>query len=133
MKRWNYYCPMPNAGQEEKYPIKDNENPGYPVYVKTEDEAKRIVNQLNDYETRVNQLTDELNNLKETKYLKSDKQVSFEVINSVIERHIQEIRRTINKLGCNKYNDIDTYYSYKYDIQLLENVRKEILNFSISQ
>ena len=127
MKRWNYYYPMPCAGQEEKYPVTDNENPGYPVYVKTESEAERIVNQLNDYEAKVNQLTDELNNLNETKYPKSDKLVSFEVVNSVIERHIEEVRRTINMLGCNKYNDIETYYSYMDDIQLLDTVRKEIL------
>ena len=127
MKRWNYYCPMPCAGQEEKYPVTDNENPGYSVYVKTESEAERIVNQLNTYEDKVNQLTDELHKLKETSYPKSDKLISFEIINSVIERHIEEIRRTINKLGCNKYNDIETYYSYMHDIQLLNTVRKEIL------
>lgn len=127
MKRWNYYHSLPFPGQEG-YPVTDNENPGMSVYVKTEEEAKYIVNQLNDYEDNVNHLTDELNNLKETKYLKSDKMVSFEVINIVIERHIEEIRRTLNGLGCNKYDDIDTYYSYMHDIQLLDNVRKEILS-----
>jgi len=127
MKRFNYYYPLPCPGGEDHYHVGDNENPGYNIYVRTRDEAERLTSQLNEYEDRVNSLVDELNTLKKTKYLKSEKMIAFETVNLIIEHYIEDMRRTINALGCNEYNDIETYSMYMNRIRLLDTIRQEIL------
>ena len=126
MMRFNYYRPVPHGG-EEYYPVTDNENPSYDIHVHKEDEAIQLVTQLNNYEKRVNDLTDELNALKKVKYIVSHKCIPFEIVNLIIERHMEEIRRRINEIGCNRYDDIETYHDYMSDIHLLDVIRQEIL------
>lgn len=137
MKRFNYYYPLPFSTHEEYYPVEDNENPGYKIHVRREDEAQQLVDQLNTYEDTVKQLKNEILELKKNQfksnkvmlqmYLKEDKLISFDVIKLIFERHIMEIHDHLNKIGCNKYNDIETYERHMDDIHLMDRLLKEIL------